>query len=168
MVQRGHCWNEKVWHLEYQQHGGWCLHHWMWECPHSWGVPEKDHGKTLLDENTKFPRDFICELFVPDWKSSQSSCSAKRLMQWQWMEERCTQLESVAWFLLWWNSMMKPIAVHPEVKNLFFTLFVLCNCRLKEWQHYVHFFVTLLRSFLKISMDFCEKYSNNMISFRFN
>lgn len=139
MVRRGRLWNIQVWHLEYQQHGWWCLLHWMPVCLHSWEVPENDHGRTFSDENTKLPRDFIPELFVPDWNSSQSSCSAKRLMRLQWTEERCTQLESVVWFLLWWNSMMKPNAVDLEVINLLFTLFVLCNCRLNKWQHYVHF-----------------------------
>ena len=49
-------------------------------------------------------RFFFCSILR---RLSQLPCSVKRLTQWQWMEDRCTQRGSVVWFPLWWSSMMK-------------------------------------------------------------
>ena len=63
------------------------------ERPHSWRVHEKDYGnKTVLDGNMGIRDELeICLLFNFAAFVSQLSRSVKRLTQWQWMEDRCTQ-----------------------------------------------------------------------------
>lgn len=111
MVCCGQQWGHQVWQLERRrkQRPRDCLH----QSPLIWRVPEKDYGKTVLGETCKSVTTNVFALFCAICFSflysalPKSSRSAKRLMLWQSMEGRCTQLESVAWFLLWWSSMTK-------------------------------------------------------------
>lgn len=110
MVCCGRHRDTKVWRMGHQQHDWEWRHHGMSECCHSWWVPEKDYGKTPLDENTgpgSCLRLFLLHFAASVSDFSWSSCSVERLTRWQWTEERRTQPESVDWFLLWWSSMMK-------------------------------------------------------------
>lgn len=59
-----------------------------------------------------WPADFCC---------FSSSCSAKKLMQWRWMGDRCTRLESAVWFQLWWSSTMKVWELaHEQIQRVIF------------------------------------------------
>lgn len=102
--------NREMWHVEHQQHGGRCHHRWMPDCFYSWRVHEDDHGTFQTDPIKALDSPhvvlwiwamiFMLMLF---W----SSCSVKMLTQWQWMEDRRTQLESAVWFQSWWSNMMR-------------------------------------------------------------
>lgn len=103
MVCSGQYRGIQVWHVEHQQHGGWCQCDWVPVCPHSGRLPEDDYGKPRKKSSAVFCRVGL----APEDLSSSPSRSARRPMPWLSMEDRCSQLESAVWFLQWWSSMTR-------------------------------------------------------------